>query len=134
MKRRSFLAGTAAATLSRGALAQPAIAGKSATIIHVPQGNLVTMDAVWTTAIVTRNAAGMVYETLYGRDERLNPQPQMVQGHTVEDDGKRWTMTLRDGLLFHDGTPVLARDCVASIKRWATRDASARRSGPRPRN
>ena len=51
------------------------------------------------------------------------PQPQMVDGHVVEDGGKRWTLTLRPGLLFHDGTPVLARDAAASIRRWASRDA-----------
>ncbi len=122
MQRRSFLAATAAATLARPALAQPAIGGKATTLIHVPQGNLVTMDAVWTTAQVTRNAAAMVFDTLYGRDEKLTPMPQMVEGHTVEDNGLRWTMKLRDGLMFHDGTPVLARDCVASLKRWMRRD------------
>ena len=49
--------------------------------------------------------------------------PQMAEGHTIEDDGKRWTMTLRDGLTFHDGSKVLARDCVASLRRWMKRDA-----------
>ncbi|MGE0222097.1 MAG: ABC transporter substrate-binding protein [Acetobacteraceae bacterium] len=122
MKRRVFLAGSAAALASPAVLAQPAIGGKSTTLVHVPQGNLVTMDAVWTTAQVTRNAAAMVFETLYGRDEKLNPKPQMVSGHTIEENGLLWTMTLRDGLLFHDGTPVLARDCVASLKRWMRRD------------
>jgi peptide/nickel transport system substrate-binding protein len=121
MKRRGFLA-SAAALAARPALAQPAIGGKATTLVHVPQGNLVTMDAVWTTAQVTRNAAGMVFETLYGRDEKLNPQPQMVAGHEVTPDGLRWTMKLRDGLVFHDGEKVLARDCVASLKRWMKRD------------
>jgi peptide/nickel transport system substrate-binding protein len=46
----------------------------------------------------------------------------MVAGHTVEADSKTWKLTLRDGLIFHDGTKVLARDCVASIKRWGVRD------------
>ena len=122
MKRRELLAGGVAAGMVRPALAQPAIGGRASTIVHVPQGNLVTMDAVWTTAVVTRNAALMVFETLYGRDQALNPKPQMVAGHSVEDNGLRWTMTLRDGLWFHDGTPVLARDCVASLKRWMKRD------------
>ena len=118
MKRRHFLAATAASPLAR-----PAIGGQTTTLIHVPQGNLVTLDPVYTTAIVTRNAAAMVFETLYGRDESLSPKPQMVDGHVVEDDGLRWTMTLRDGLLFHDGERVLARDCVASLRRWMRRDA-----------
>jgi peptide/nickel transport system substrate-binding protein len=117
MQRRAFLATAAAA------LATPAIGGQTSTIIHVPQGNLVTLDAVFTTAQVTRNAAAMVFETLYGRDEKLDPKPQMVEGHQIEDNGLRWTMRLRDGLLFHDGTRVLARDCVASLRRWMTRDA-----------
>jgi peptide/nickel transport system substrate-binding protein len=117
MKRRHFLAASAVA------LARPAIGAQTTTIIHVPQGNLVTLDPVFTTAIVTRNAAAMVFETLYGRDEKLDPKPQMVDGHLTEDNGLRWTMRLRDGLLFHDGTPVLARDCVASLRRWMKRDA-----------
>ncbi len=117
MKRRAFLVTSAAA------LAAPAIAAPTTTIVHVPQGNLVTLDPVFTTAIVTRNAAAMVFETLYGRDEKLDPKPQMVEGHTVENNGLLWTMKLRDGLLFHDGTPVLAKDCIASLQRWMKRDA-----------
>ena len=48
----------------------------------------------------------------------------MVEGHVVENDGRDWTLTLRDGLSFHDDTPVLARDVVASVQRWAARDCS----------
>jgi peptide/nickel transport system substrate-binding protein len=117
MKRRTFLAATTAA------LARPAIGAQTTTIIHVPQGNLVTLDPVFTTAMVTRNAAAMVFETLFGRDEKLEPKPQMLQGYKTEDNGLLWTMQLRDGLLFHDGSPVLARDCIASLRRWMKRDA-----------
>jgi peptide/nickel transport system substrate-binding protein len=113
MKRRTFVAAAAAAALGR-----PSIAQTTKPLIFVPQGNLVTMDPVWTTATVTRNAAIMVYETLYGRDEALAAKPQMIAGALVDNDGKRWTLTLRDGLAFHDGEKVLARDCVASLNRW----------------
>jgi peptide/nickel transport system substrate-binding protein len=65
----------------------------------------------------------MVFDTLYGQNGSFAASPQMVAGHTTENDGKLWKLTLREGLLWHDGTPVLARDCVASIKRWAKRDA-----------
>ena len=99
MKRRSFLAAAAAATLAR-----PAIAAGAKPLIFVPQANLTSLDPVWTTATVTRNFALMVYDMLYGRDEAFVPRPQMVEGHVIDDDGKRWTMTLRDGLLWHDGT------------------------------
>jgi peptide/nickel transport system substrate-binding protein len=117
MQRRSFLTAAAAA-----ALACPSIAQTTKPMIFVPQGNLVSIDPVWTTATVTRNAAAMVFETLYGRNEALEPKPQMIAGALAEDDGKRWMLTLRDGLAFHDGQKVLARDCVASLNRWMKRD------------
>ncbi len=65
----------------------------------------------------------MVFDTLYGLDQNLTPQPQMVQGHVIEDDGLTWRLTLRPGLRFHDDTPVLARDVVASLNRWMSRDS-----------
>ena len=122
IRRRSLLAAAAAAAAP---LARPAIGATAKTLVFVPQANLTSLDPVWTTATVTRNFALMTYETLYGRDQAFEPQPLMVEGHTVEDDGKRWTMKLRDGLLWHDGTKVLARDCVASLRRWLKRDSSA---------
>ncbi len=119
MRRRSLLAGAAAATLAR-----PAIGAGAKTLVFVPQANLTSLDPVWTTATVTRNFALMVFETLYGRTQEFDVKPLMVEGHTIDDDGKRWTMKLREGLMWHDGTKVLARDCVASLNRWLKRDAS----------
>jgi peptide/nickel transport system substrate-binding protein len=119
MKRRDFLASAAgAATLSAPAGAQPAKVVK-----FVPQADLALLDPVFTTGLVTRNHGFLVYDQLYGLDDSFNPQPQMVAGHVIEDDGKTWKLTLRDGLRFHDGTPVLARDAVASINRWTQTDA-----------
>jgi peptide/nickel transport system substrate-binding protein len=120
MKRRTFLTAAAAAGLAR-----PAIATGTKPLIFVPQANLTSLDPVWTSATVTRNFALMVYDMLYGRDEGQVPRPQMVAGHVIDDDGKRWTMTLREGLRWHDGSPVLARDCVASLHRWLKRDSCA---------
>ncbi len=120
MKRRNLIAGAAAlASLPRFAIGQ----GASKTLIFVPQANLTSLDPIWTSATVTRNYAYLVFDTLYGTDANLDPQPQMAEGHTVSDDGKRWTITLRDGLFFHDGEPVRATDCVASLQRWMKRDS-----------
>ena len=49
----------------------------------------------------------------------------MVEGHVIDNDGLRWTMKLREGLVWHDGTPVLARDCTASLQRWLKRDPTS---------
>src|SRR5215469_14224238 len=121
MRRRTILKTTLVAPI---ALAAPKIARAQANKIlkFIPHADLVSFDPVWTTADITRNFSLAVYDTLYGYDAGFNVQPQMVRGHTVEDDGKVWELTLRSGLAFHDGTPVLARDCVASIERAAKRN------------
>jgi peptide/nickel transport system substrate-binding protein len=119
MQRRTFL-GAAAAGLAMPSLAR---AQSQTTLRFIPQIDLAFLDPHWTTAFVTRNHGYMVFDTLYGTDRNYKAAPQMVQGHTVENDGKLWNLTLRDGLMWHDGTKVLARDCAASIKRWAKRDA-----------
>ena len=124
MRRRHFIA----ASVTAAALGAPSISrGQSAKVLRlVPQADLALLDPIQSTVNVTRNHGFMVFDTLYGIDMNLRPQPQMVDGHTVSDDGKTWELTLRDGLMFHDGTPVLARDAVASIKRWGNRDQFGR--------
>ena len=64
----------------------------------------------------------MVFDTLFGMDSNYRIQPQMLDNVETEDEGKRWKLRLREGLLWHDGEKVTARDCVASIRRWAVRD------------
>jgi peptide/nickel transport system substrate-binding protein len=125
MLRRTLLTGAAAATLARPALTSPALAQPAAARVlrFVPQSDLTVLDPVFTTAYITRHHSMMVYDQLYGLDSKLRPQPQMVEGHVVEQGGLLWRFTLREGLLFHDGEPVRGRDCIASIKRWAQRDA-----------
>ena len=118
MHRRTVLL-SLASTLATPHLAR---AQPARTLRFVPQADPAILDPIVTTGLVTRNHAFLIFDTLYGVDEQFRPQPQMVAGHTVEEDGLRWTMKLRDGLRFHDGTPVLARDAVASLKRWGARD------------
>jgi peptide/nickel transport system substrate-binding protein len=121
MKRRDVLK---SALAGAAVFAAPSIvrAEEKTTINFVPHADLASLDPVWTTADITRNFSLAVYDTLYGFDAEFNVQPQMVAGETVSSDGKEWSLTLRDGLKFHDGSPVLARDCVATIKRFGQRD------------
>jgi peptide/nickel transport system substrate-binding protein len=124
--RRRFLAGGAGLALAAPlGLSRPALAQTAGARVlkFIPQSDITVTDPIITTAYVTRNHGFAVFDTLYGFDEDFNAQPQMAEGHTVEEDGKRVTIRLREGLKWHDGAPVLAKDCVASIRRWAARDA-----------
>jgi peptide/nickel transport system substrate-binding protein len=127
MDRRAFLKSTACAgaLAASGGLATPAISQRVAAraLRLVPHADVANFDPIWTTAYIARNAGLLVWDMLYGMDSKLQPQRQMVEAETVSTDGLTWTFRLRSGLKFHDGEPVLAKDAVASINRWAVRDS-----------
>src|SRR5438128_8844644 len=109
-----------AVALAAGALA---CAANAKTLRVAPHSDLKVVDPIWTTALISVNHGYMIYDTLFALDDKLNPQPQMVDRYAMSADKLTWTFTLRDGLEWHDGTPVDAEDCIASLKRWGARDA-----------
>lgn len=95
---------------------------KGKTITAVMHSDLRVIDPGFTTAYITRDHGYMVYDTLLATDSSFKVQPQMADVK-VSDDKLTYTFTLRDGLKWHDGPPVTAEDCVASLKRWGRNDA-----------
>jgi peptide/nickel transport system substrate-binding protein len=121
LPRRAMLA--TAATMGVASLAAPALAQGNARVLRfVPHTSLTSLDHLWSNALISAHHAYMVYDQLFGIDANLAAQPQMLAGYEVSADGLHWKFALRDGLMFHDGEPVLAKDCVASIIRWSLRD------------
>ena len=102
-------------------LAMPALAAGPKTITAVMHSDLRVTDPIITTAYITRDHGYMVYDTLLATDSNFKIQPQMADWK-VSDDKLTYTFTLRDGLKWHDGAPVTAEDCVASLQRWGKRD------------
>ncbi|MGY4335210.1 ABC-type transport system substrate-binding protein [Bradyrhizobium sp. LM2.9] len=87
--------------------------------VHMVMGDLQIFDPIFTTADITSDHGLAIYDVLFSLDSKLLPQSQMVGKWGVSDDKKTYTFELRDGLGWHDGTPVTAADCVASIRRWS---------------
>jgi peptide/nickel transport system substrate-binding protein len=105
------------------ALAASALGAHAETTLRaVMHSDLKIVDPIWTTAYISRNHGYMIYDTLFAMDEQGEIKPQMVDRYEVSADKLLYTFTLRDGLLWHDGKPVTAEDCIASIRRWAARD------------
>ena len=104
--------------LSSAGLAPGALAAGKKTITAVMHSDLRVIDPVFTPAYITRDHGYMVYDTLLGTDANFQVQPQMAEWK-VSDDKLTYTFTLRDGLKWHDGTPVTAEDCIASMTAWA---------------
>jgi len=116
--RRAF-----AAALPALCLAFSVTASADTVLRTVPSSDLKILDPIWTTSNSTRNHGLMIYDTLFGMDEKGAIKPQMVEKYTASADNKVWTFTLRPGLKFHDGAPVTSQDVIASLARWAKRDA-----------
>jgi peptide/nickel transport system substrate-binding protein len=102
-------------------VASPTLA--ATTIRAAMHSDLKILDPIWTTAYITRDHGYLIYDTLFAMDDRQQPQPQMVDSWNVSADKLTYTFILRDGLKWHDATPVTPEDCIASIKRWGARDA-----------
>jgi peptide/nickel transport system substrate-binding protein len=124
VKRMKIAVLAAVLTLAtRGVLAQ----GNSGVLRMVPHSNLAIIDPIWTTAYMSRNHGYMIYDTLFGTDEKSQIKPQMVESWTVSSDKRMWTFKLRPGLEFHDGKPVtgdglpLAVQLVGRFRRDADR-------------
>src|SRR5512144_68693 len=100
------------------ALAMPAAA--QSTLKIVMHSDLKILDPIWASAQISRTHGYLVYDTLFGLDGDLKPQPQMVGNWSVDPAGLVYSFTLRDGLKWHDGAAVTAEDCVASLKRWGS--------------
>jgi peptide/nickel transport system substrate-binding protein len=122
ISRRQALRGVIAAAGMR--LGAPSVHAQTSrqTLRFVPHAELKIFDPVWTPAYITRNHGYLVYDTLFGTDQNLQVKPQMVERTTVAGDGMKYTFTLRDGLRWHDGQPVVSEDCVESLKRWGKKD------------
>src|SRR3954451_5843681 len=119
MRRRTLLQATPAL------LATPRLASAQSsarTLRFVPQGNLANIDPIWTTTVIARNHALMIYDTLFGLGRDFQPRPQMAAGHEVSADGLTHTIALRPDLSFQAGKKVTARACIAAIPRWSKRD------------
>ena len=110
----------AVAVLLWGLAAVPALS--QTTLRMVSHADIKILDPIWTTANITRNHGYMIYDTLFATDAESRIQPQMAEKYETSADKLTWTITLRDGLEWHDGTPVTSEDCIASIKRWGARD------------
>jgi peptide/nickel transport system substrate-binding protein len=104
------------------AFAAPAAAAEKVYKI-VMHSDLKSLDPIWNGAYIVRNFGYLIYDTLFAIDEKFQVKPQMAESWSTSSDGLITTIKLRDGLFWHDGKPVTAEDCVASLKRWQARDS-----------
>ena len=87
-------------------------------------GPVIRLDPVttdfWTTASEYHSAAvgSHLFESLFRWDESGIATPSLIDAWSVSADGLRYTFSLREGLNFHDASPVTSNDLRLSLDRW----------------
>lgn len=122
LNRRDLMAGAATAALGLPGVSRAA----GGTVTAVLESEAVILDPHMTTAAISRTFGYHVFDTLFSMDSKGAIRPQMAGGFRTAADQLTWDFTLRPGLVFHDGAPVTARDCVESLRRWAPLDSMGR--------
>ncbi len=117
-------AGLAAARLTTGmpsamASTQAEEGTRGGTLRVALVGEPPTLDEHQTTAVIVADITYAMYETLFTYDVDYQPIPLLVDTYTPSDDGLTHTMTLREGITFHNGEPMTAADVHASVMRWS---------------
>jgi peptide/nickel transport system substrate-binding protein len=100
-----------------------AFSASAETVLRIKMtGDLQQIDPIWTTSYPVRDMSYLIYDTLFSTDANYEVRPQMVDAWSLSGDGLTYTLTLRAGLSWHDGKPVTATDCIASLERWMQKD------------
>jgi ABC-type transport system substrate-binding protein len=67
--------------------------------------------------VPTAEAAAFLYNGIYEYDEALTPVPALAESlATISEDGLTWTIKLRSGVKFHDGTDLTADDVIQTYE------------------
>ena len=93
--------------------------GSSQITIGIPQ-DVDSLDPHKAVAAGTKEVLFNVFEGLVKPDSEGNLNDAVAESHTISEDGKVYTFTLREGVKFHDGTPVTAQDVKYSIDRCSS--------------
>ena len=88
-------------------------------VVYGMTQDLASLDPHVDTDAGTRDVVFNLYEGLVKPTSDGGFISAVASDYTISDDAKTYTFTLRDGITFHDGTPVTIEDVKYSIDRYA---------------
>lgn len=94
---------------------QPVTGG---TLQYALGADLPSLDVHSSTAGVVSTVADNVVEYLYVPNDAGENVPLLAKDAQVSEEGKTWTVTLREGVKFHNGEVMTSKDVKASYERW----------------
>lgn len=118
--RRTFVSGAAALVGAGLLVSGPVLAQNKGGVINVATvGEPPTLDPMVSTADLVGIITQHFFETLFTFDKNWKVTPLLAESMPeISADGKVYTIKLRQGVTFHDGSTMTSADVVASLKRW----------------
>lgn len=94
---------------------------KGGSVVVGIQQDLDSLDPHMADAAGTSEVLFNIFEGLVKPDKDGNLVPAVASDFKVSEDGMRYTFTLREGITFHNGSPVTIDDVIYSVNRCAGR-------------
>ena len=121
MSRTFFALSCLAASAAAGTLAFSAPAAARTVTVAV-SASFTSLDPYDAPDILTRLASKSFYEGLFTFNSKMEPVPELAEGYETSPDAKVWTVTLKKGVKFHDGSEFTADAVKANFDRLLNPD------------
>ncbi|MGR3250851.1 MAG: glutathione ABC transporter substrate-binding protein [Paracoccus sp. (in: a-proteobacteria)] len=86
------------------------------------QNNLTGLDPTNVNDTLSQTSLRLIYQGLFGFDPEMNLVPLLAESYESNADATEFTITLREGVKFHDGTPFNAEAVKVNIDRLRNPD------------
>src|SRR6476659_11026383 len=116
-----------AAAVAASALALPAFAAKD--VVFAVASTFTTTDPYDANDTLSQAMAKSFYEGLYGFDKDMKMVPVLAESYEASKDGLVYTVKLRKGVKFHDGTEFNAAAVTVNLDRVTNPDNKLKRYG-----
>ncbi len=110
--------GTAAAGETQAPVAEGESVSQETDIVAAVNVDFTTMDPMDTSDTLSGGIQRMISDSLFGFDDDMGIVPMLATGYEANDEATEFTITLREGITFTDGTPWNADAALANFAKW----------------
>ncbi|MDD7739892.1 MAG: glutathione ABC transporter substrate-binding protein [Fusicatenibacter sp.] len=114
---------TAAVSVSAGASVS-----QDADVTAMVAVDFTTMDPMDTSDTLSGGVQRMMMDGLFGFDEDMQIIPMLATDYEANDEATEYTIYLRQGISFTDGTPWDADALIANVNKWADKSLGLKRT------
>lgn len=121
-------ADSAAAETTAAAVAEGESVSQETDIVAAILVDFTTMDPMDTSDTLSGGIQRLMMDGLFGFDDNMGIIPLLATGYEANEDATEFTISLREGVSFSDGTPWNAEAAKANLDRWGDKELGLKRT------